>query len=534
MNGLFILRLFIIIGSIFPLWPESSGLLDERIRMKVENLTEQPLLEGELTIYAVPAVQDVYLKHDFAPFWTDRRRVNELVRLIEHSDEEGFVPNDYHLLAIQSLRYKRNIEDRANLDILLTDAFLLYSTHLLSGKTLQKPADPAWRVDRSENNPAHYLFELSDKSLSSVYDELAPKTSLYEGLKVQLKQYREIAKQGGWDSIAAGELLKPGMTDPRMTAIRSRLIVTGDLAGPEPENPEFYDENLMEAVIHYQERQGLEALGNIGPQTIAMLNVPVEDRIKQIEVNLERIRWLPRNFPSYFLLVNIADFTLTVHDSLRVQSSHKVIVGRSYRQTPMFHSTLRYMVLNPTWTIPPNILKYDVIPDVRKDSTYLEERGIRVYNRDGEALSPKKIDWQSSEVMRYTFRQDPGPKNALGVVKFMLPNQFNVYLHDTPSKNLFQRIERTYSSGCIRVERPLELAVYLLKADPGWDLTKIRKVIASGKTVTVFITRQPEVYLLYLTAWADEDGQLQFRNDIYNRDEPIYIELLAAPSYVYN
>ncbi|GET25909.1 murein L,D-transpeptidase [Prolixibacter sp. NT017] len=499
------------------------------IRKKVEHLAARQTLNDTVHLFCSPTLQKQYHEHFYAPFWSSDVRIDELMSLIRHCDVDGLQPMDYHLRILDSLARKTGNENAATRDILLTDAFILLSSHLLNGKIDPQTITPCWNISPVDDRITRFLIELPYVRVGDFYRSIIPQSHLYEGLRLQLKRYREIEKQGGWKTIPSGKILRPGNDDSRVALIRKRLLSTGEYDGPEPEQPNFYDDQLSEAVILFQRNHGLEALGTIGPQTLAEMNTPASERIRQIEVNMERIRWLPESFPDYYILINIPDYMLFVYDHHIPVGEHKVIVGRTYRKTPIFHSTLQYLVFNPTWTIPPNILKYDILPEAQKDSGYLAQRNIQVFESDGTKLKPEEVNFASADAPGYTYRQLPGDQNALGVVKFVFPNPYNVFLHDTPSKRLFNRVRRTFSSGCIRVERPIELAQYLLMEQPEWTSRKIDKTIESRKTQVVRFNRKPEVFLVYLTAWENDDGQLQFRDDIYSRDEPIYKELKSSP-----
>ncbi len=262
----------------------------------------------------------------------------------------------------------------------------------------------------------------------------------------------------------------------------------------------------------------------MGPATLDALNVPVNKRLRQIELNMERWRWLPRNLGKRYILVNIAGFSLDVYEDNRHMMDMRVVVGRQYRRTPVFSKDMTYLVISPYWHIPPNIALKDKLPLIRKNPGYLEQERIRVFHGAGaemREIDAKTVDWATitGRNFSYRLRQDPGPFNALGRVKFMFPNKYNVYLHDTPSQELFAKTVRTFSSGCIRIEKPIELAEYLLKDYPEWTRERILSTADRRIERTVQIKKPLPVHLLYWTAWIDRDGRMQFRNDIYKRDE---------------
>jgi murein L,D-transpeptidase YcbB/YkuD len=307
-------------------------------------------------------------------------------------------------------------------------------------------------------------------------------------------------------------------------ALRNRLVATGELSSSYAYKGDLFDEELENAVRMFQHRNGLEADGIVGAASIAALNVSLEDRINQVRVNMERWRWLPEDLGRRHILVNIANFILNVSENNQSVMTMRVVVGTRYRRTPVFSAKMTYLVLCPYWHIPRKITLQDKIPLILKDINYLDKQKIKVldgWGADTKEVDPKTIDWTSASSGNFTFRlrQEPGPLNALGRIKFMFPNKFNVYLHDTPSRELFSQITRTYSSGCIRIEHPIDLAEYLLKSDPKWTREHILRAIAENREQTVIIPEALDVHLLYWTAWVENDGSIHFCNDIYKRDE---------------
>jgi murein L,D-transpeptidase YcbB/YkuD len=312
------------------------------------------------------------------------------------------------------------------------------------------------------------------------------------------------------------------MADARVVQLRQRLMSSGDLTLEGPD-PEIYDTALVQAVERFQLRHGLEADGVVGAKTLEALNAPVQQRIDQILINMERWRWMPDDLGDRYILVNLAGFELDVVEDGSTVLDMRVVVGKTYRRTPVFSGRMTYLDFNPYWHVTPTIARKDILPKIQADPGFLKTDGMRVFDgwgEDAREINPEIVDWSLIEpkTLTFKFRQDPGPKNALGRVKFMFPNQFNVYLHDTPSRDLFQRTVRTFSSGCIRVERPLELAEYLLHDDPGWSRARIDSVIAAGKALTVVLPKAIPVHLTYSTVWFGEGGTLHFRDDIYGRD----------------
>ncbi len=527
--GFLILLAVLLFFGATPLPAQTS--LSENIREKVKLLEGNGSLNNGDDIFCVSSVIDVYKKRAYRAVWSDPKRISQFTEIIEESYQHGLTPSDYHLSEIKELLASKTIDQKGRLDLFLTDAFLLFTAHITSGKVDPKSIGAQWHLARTNSEPSKYLEEIVHTPIPDLFDRLYPQNRNYNLLREKLAEYRAMAEKGGWGKIESGSMLKPGMTDQRIPLVRKRLAVTGEMGRGTADTSAFYDRDLLAAVVLFQQRNGLEALGNIGPETTYALNIPVEERIKTLEVNLERWRWLPVEFSPYYLLVNIANFELELIDHERLLSVHKVIVGRPYRKTPVFSSTLQYLVINPIWTVPATIRNNDLIPEIRKDLRTLEKKKINVYSAEGKKLNPDSVNWGSQSVYSYTYRQEAGRMNALGALKFYFPNSYNVYLHDTPQKELFERSQRAFSTGCIRVQDPVDLAVILLNDSVNWSKSRIQKAIKTNQTQTVMLRRKPEVYLLYWTAWVDRTGQLHFGRDLYNRDSMLYEALKARPVY---
>jgi murein L,D-transpeptidase YcbB/YkuD len=327
-------------------------------------------------------------------------------------------------------------------------------------------------------------------------------------------------------------VLKAGMSDARVPLLRRRLEITKDLgpSGAVPFAIDIYDITLEQGVKAFQLRHGLEADGVVGPGTREALNVSVAQRIDQIRVNLERARWVLHELHGEFVLVDVAGFDVSYFRNDEPIWSSRVVVGKQGRETPIFSSKITYVVLNPTWTIPPGILVKDKLPVLRRDPGYLQRSRIKVINSAGAEVNPYSVNWSAYSAKRlppYQFVQAPGPDNALGLVKIMFPNPHLVYLHDSPAKSLFDEDQRTFSSGCIRVEKPFELAELVLNDPVKWNRAAIDAAIATEKTQTVNLAGPLPVLILYWTAQPRPDGQVVFRNDIYGRD-PTTLESLNS------
>jgi murein L,D-transpeptidase YcbB/YkuD len=368
---------------------------------------------------------------------------------------------------------------------------------------------------------------LKDSRIIKNLQLLTPGHREYCNLKKALAEYRQIQEIGGWGSFnTLLPKLEKGACNSDIPLLRNRLAVTQGYISETIEDKYLFDQSLYEQVIRFQLRNGLVADGVVGKATIEAMNIPVEDRIATIEANLERWRWLSNDLGERYIKVNIANFDLQIIEKDDMVFSTEAIVGLTSRETPVFSSIMTYLVLNPDWTVPPTILNTDIVPSVISNPDYLTEKNLKILRIDGTEVDPSSIDWINIVATGFPYRihQEPGPENALGRVKFMFPNQYSVYIHDTPNHKLFGRSDRSLSSGCIRVNDPMALAAWLMKDSPAWTPEQIKNVIDLGKERTVNLVKPIQVHIVYLTAWASNDGLVYFRKDIYDRDQP----LLAA------
>lgn len=513
----------------------AEGELDEGIRSRLEGVAGSmaPVIAvaGE-AIRAATELPRFYEARGFRPAWVDAAGLlppaDDLLTALEGADAEGLDPADYHVARIRALLRTRPVP-LTELELLLTDAFLLYGAHLVGGRVDPVTIHPEWNAARREADLVALLDSaLATGDIGGALATLAPAHPGFRRLRDTLARYRAIAGRGGWP-VVPGRTLRPGMRDPAVPTLRARLVASGDLAETASPDPARYDAALAAAVKRFQARHGLDPDGVAGLETNALLNVPVEERVRQLELGMERWRWLPRDLGHRHVRVNIAGFEAEVVEGDSTVFATRVMVGQRYRRTPVFSDRISYLVLNPTWTIPPNILEVDKLPLIREDPDYLSRNRIRVLAPDGREVDPGTVDWRAvTGKTSYRLRMDPGPENPLGQVKFMFPNPYFVYLHDTPGRDLFDKGDRAFSSGCIRVERPLDLAALLLR-DAGWDRARIERAIRQPGEQTVPLPKPVPVHILYWTAWVEPDGAVQFRSDVYDRDAALDAALRAPP-----
>ncbi len=530
-----LLALVLLPGSATAVDPELA--LRGVIKQIVQRIEMQPEQRVAGEVLFMPAeLLAFYTERDYRPGWRiftpeGREQAQVFLTRLQTISDEGLCSGDYHHGYFRSLLNELALSSDAGVfdeprwrgwdDVLLTDALMHYLQHLIEGRVPPDNVQDGWMLRKQPVELNAMVAEaLDDERMAQVLKRLQPGHAGYWQLLEVLGWYRELSAKGGWPRIPPGPVLRADEPDPRLPLLRIRLMLSRDLENlPLNVPPKMLPEDVL-ALKRFQRRHGLKPDGVLGEQTLATLNVPVAVRQRQIELNLERWRWLPQQLGRRYLLVNIADFRVSVVEDGKTVLSMPAVVGNSYRKTPVFSATLRYLEFAPYWYVPPTILKEDKLPAIRRNPAYLERHHYEVVGWDGTTLLDSAlIDWQTVDEESFpgVLRQKPGPWNALGRVKFMLPNEYAVYLHDTPERGLFWQQQRSFSSGCIRVQRPLELASYLL-ADQGWTSAKVREAMRGAAPLRVNLERRLPVHVLYWTAWVDEEGLLHFRDDVYGRD----------------
>ena len=519
--------------------PVLSEQVREHLRSRLESGADlQRVLAYGTELHATEALLQFYGSRDYQPAWSDEvgpvPLVDSLLKLIGEAEQEGLRPEDYHqnilTVLLHEMHQQQNLSQRLNpvslaeLDLLLTDAFFLYGMNLLLGRVNPGTVPVQWDTARRQGELVPALQRaLESSQVTEVLSSFLPLAPGYVRLKQALRRYRSMAQQGGWPQLPAGPNMQLGDRDRRVIALRKRLELSEDLGKTTQHDVEVFDEQVERAVRRFQARHGLSVDGVLGPATLAALNVSIQHRLQQIRANLERWRWLPRDLGRRYIVVNTARFTLDVVEDEQNVMTMRIIVGMPYRDTPVFSSHITYLVLNPSWNVPVRIAVEDKLPLIRQDPGYLARNHMKVFQgwgTEAREIDPTTINWSkvSAEKFPYRLRQIPGPLNALGQVKFILPNPFDVYLHDTPSRNLFNRTIRTFSSGCIRVEKPIELAQYVLRGDPRWHHESLLATIGRRREQAIRLPVPMPVHILYWTAWVEMDGTVHFRDDIYHRD----------------
>ena len=500
-------------------------------------------------VLAPDLVHLFYAGRGYQPAWIGEREISSQVRLLlqalKMAETDGLNPLDYHLTKIEgmlssvgkALKKKRpnQAEALADFDLLCTDAFLACAGHLAHGKVDSEAYAVAWQGACMDESLAGLLEAALMKNLvAEALQSLAPKHSFYANLKKALASYRELSRKKEGKPFPGSLSLKKGDKRKEVKELRKRLVALGDLAKEDNRSGRTFDDALETALRRFQSRIGLDVTGSLDPPTLAALNVPLEERCRKIEANLERWRWLPHDLGERYIYVNVANFKLEAFEDGQMDLDMKVVVGSEAWQTPDFASEMTHLIVNPDWTIPIPVILKETSSYVLQNPCYFRDNRMVILRKEGEELAevdPASINWANlnDKNLDFLIRQLPGADNILGRLKFVFPNRYDIYLHDTPYQEDFAKAARAYSHGCIRAERPAELAVWALRGKPGWDLKQIWAAIEAGEERTVRLVEPIDVHFLYNTVWAEEDGTVEFRPDIYERDKKLIEALDAMP-----
>ena len=479
--------------------------------------------------------QTFYERRQFAPAWVEKAKpgpqIDGLVESLRAAEAEGLDPQLYNVGMIEERRKEASkgfLTDKGfdpreagALDVWFTYLYMKYASDLADGLSDLARTDPAWKIKPEQFDPLTHLEKaLTGNRITDSLRELSPRASEYAGLKKALAEYGALQARGGWQALPQTLKLKPGDRSPHIGALATRLAASGDFRGGPPA---AYDASLQEAVKVFQRRHGLTDDAVIGREVVTEMNVPVEHRIAQIRMNMERWRWLPRDLGDRYILVNIPEMRLDVYEGEKVPLTMRVVVGKPDTQTPIFNDEMTHLVFSPYWNVPPGIAADETLPSVMRDPGFLARNNMEVVDASGSAVDPSAVDLGNPS--RYRFRQRPGASNSLGLVKFMFPNQFNVYLHDTPADSLFERATRSFSHGCVRVAEPVALAKYVLRDQPEWDSARIEAAMQAGEEKHVKLKAAIPVYLGYWTARVRPDSTVQFRKDVYGIDQRLTVKL---------
>jgi murein L,D-transpeptidase YcbB/YkuD len=470
-----------------------------------------------------------YRRLKYAPAWLEDgkpgRRAAALHATIGRAEDDGLIPARYgqelaqRLLAAVSDSAAEAADGEgldewarasylADLDLVLSEGFMRYATDVVQGTIAPENVGRAWRMQRPAAPTENVLRAVvRGGDPQQIVQRLRPSTPYYTRLMAALQRLRQVRDSGGWTPLPETTGVAEGDSSDAVARLRARLAASDDpreaaLAQAGAARPAVFDRELRDALRHYQERHALDDDGRLGAGTLRELNHPVDERIAEVNLNLDRWRWLPRDLGQLFILVNIAGFELEVVEHNRAIEAMNVVVGKPGWETPVFADTVRHLVVNPSWTPPPSIVKEEILPAIARDPTYLARHGFE-RTRDGG------------------FRQPPGPKNPLGRYKFLFPNDEDIYLHDTPADHLFSRARRDFSHGCIRLERPADLARLVLAKATNHSPASLEAMVDTRKEKWVSLKRPIPIYIVYFTTWVKEDGTLHFHHDVYGHDEEL-------------
>jgi murein L,D-transpeptidase YcbB/YkuD len=478
-------------------------------------------------------LRKIYAARSYRPFWVTPLALNEggrsLMAQIAGPGREDFGGDEHRLNELAHLYrlafpapLQSNPHAIADLEWALSMCFVKYATILTEGKAPWVRAEEDWHLRGERSDPEGMFRQVESLGASRALDRMLLSHESYTSLTEALAEYRAIARAGGWPAIEGGGTLELGNESPRVRRLRRRLLVTRDLE-TEEDSP-LFDEAVQRAVLRFQARHGLPEDGRMGPKTLEALNVSVESRIRQLEVNLERRRWLPPKLEDEILWINVPEFRLRVFRGEQEVLSMPVVVGAPSTPTPSFNERLSQAVLNPYWYVPESIAVKELVPKADENPNYLRNANFDLLDDRGELMSFESLSPDLLRSGRLRLRRKPGPFNDLGRIKFLFPNPFNVYLHDTPSRQLFERPSRAFSHGCIRVGEPLELAKYLF----GDRFSELERDLTTGEEKVLKVADPVPVYIVYFTAWRSADGTVNFRDDIYARDEAVLRGLTGA------
>jgi murein L,D-transpeptidase YcbB/YkuD len=473
-----------------------------------------------------------YKNRSYAFAWINKDGLNEnagnFINLLKQEKkllQENLSPENSRLLELfnnlnhKKINFRKLDTTFLELELLLSGNFFNYAQRNLQGSDGDKLKSVKWFIERKKVNYEEALNAVLNLKNSQEFS-LQPNFRQYNRLKVQLEKYAEIKKQNAWPSISPKCLnLKLNDSSVLLKAVKQLLSVTGDLSVLD--SSAMFNDSLLAAILKFQKRHGIKLDSSINKTLLDAFKIGPDQRIQQILINMERCRWVASDMQGDYISVNIPDYKLLVFKDSKVEWSCRVIVGQTkeINNTVIFNDQIEFVVFSPYWNIPPSILIKETLPAIKRNRRYISTHHLEVINSQGQKINPNAIKWNRySKNFPYSIRQRPGEDNALGLVKFLFPNNYNIYLHDTPNKSLFKETSRAFSHGCIRVEEPFKLAAYLLKNDTNWTEAKIDSAMHGGEEIYVKLSQNMPVFITYFTAWVDRNGQINFRDDIYLHD----------------
>lgn len=509
----------------------------EKLKFALEHLQTDPEIPFfESRIHSPEILFELYQSRQFRPYWGDTDLREKALGILQGSEDDGLISSDYHVETIRIINDNTNLPEEVKqlyAELLVTDGLVLLNHHLLNGKVDPRDFDYAWnyplRKDYLEDqglDPA----KLEGNGILRVLENNRPDIETYFMLKDARKHYVHLLRsQGEPEPLPYINAIRPGTAYANFGQLLNRLALLGYLPMNNYDYVDAYDSTWLDPMVRFQRLHGIDTDGIIGKKSFEKLNITIEERINSIDVNLERLRWSLGTVDDDFLVVNIAGFHLYLVEDYESEWDTPVMTGAIDTQTPIFTSHIKYLVFNPTWTVPRSIIEKSLFARIKADPQYLATHHYYLADRTGKKIDYGSIDWENMTVSKFNYYvvQSPGPHNALGRVKFMFPNKYSIYLHDTPSRSLFTRSSRAFSHGCIRVQHPLKLAEILLDSDQ-FDQESIADIIAKGETTSVSLPEPKKILLAYLTVFPSLDGHIIFYDDVYNRDAAVFEALKAS------
>ncbi|WP_028982063.1 L,D-transpeptidase family protein [Sporocytophaga myxococcoides] len=510
--------------------PEQVKISDAEIKKFIKKHPEYQQVQNKL--------EKFYIRRNFQLAWSKDYefipQAQMLVNYLYHMNKHGLPTDSTNVIALkeaikksndtQWFRLKEKQEIFTYTDILLSASFFKDSKKIWRGHFKNDDLENLWKIKHKKVKYGKTLDSILSSGTKDPFSEFEPLHKDYKELKVVLNKYTEIARKGGWPTInPKGKVLIKGDIDPEIITLRKRLYLSSDLS--HFEDNQTFDQELEQAVMHFQYRHKLKEDGIVKGETLKEMNVPIEDRIEQITINMERWRWVPEEPSEKYILVNIPEFKMHVFEKDSEIFNMKVIVGKSGAYTPIFSDQIEKIVINPSWIVPANIAVTELVPMIKRDTSILSKQNIEIFTdySFNTMVRPDTIDWLNldSRKFNYVLKQKPNYYNPLGNIKFLFPNEYDIYLHDTPSDYLFEESERNFSHGCIRIEDPVWLASYLLKDEPDWNKKKLYQAIYRQEEKTILLKKKLPVFILYFTTWVDEKGAIHFLKDIYDHDKQL-------------
>ena len=542
----------------WPFWASSPASADDRQTLRALTSVEAAEAGGQ-SVAKTDWLSQFYHDTDHRRIWTGSRRSQKRLAAyldtLKASSTLGFDTELYGLSHLQRLAASEGQADQAQLELDASRSFAEFALDTRDGRISPRIDFTEDELAGRETEKASFLRSIQQgKSPEQVMTALRRDNPLQTRLIKALAEYARLAKDGGWEAVEiSSDALETGDTGLDVEHVAERLRLEGffkaDLeyretapsAAPtdassirateasqtatKAKHAAYFDEGLAEAVEAFQISRGIEPDGIVGPDTLARMNEPVEALIDNIKLNLERARWLPQDFSERYVLVNIAAYSTVLYEKERLQSRIRTVVGKDHQQTPVFAGSMSYMVVNPYWNIPESIVRNEIAPNLREDLGYLSEKNMELVDGWGDnpnVIDAASIDWSDLPTpLGFRMRQKPGETNSLGLVKFMFPNEYSVYLHDTPADALFDKTKRAFSHGCIRLADPIKFANWVLEETEGYDGARVEEIIAGGERTVIQLDQEIPVYITYFTAWSDVEGNIFFYDDIYKRDRTL-------------